>query len=280
MTEQAITKAGHSARRVKRPAMPPFMSSAVAPIAFFLVFVAAWEVLPEYFDVPDYILPKFSGVISVFANPSVYDLYLYHSYVTLTEAALGLLIGGVAGLVVAFVLTESRVLMNTFYPYIIGLQCMPKVALAPLLVIWFGFGLTSKVVVAALLCFFPVLVNTILGIRSVKEEHAELFYAIRAPRWQKLVHLVIPSALPHIITGFELALVVSLLGALVGEFVGAQAGLGVLLLQAQFQMDIPSVFATLGILALMGVLLNLLVRSIRRRALYWIPAEGGKPAAR
>jgi NitT/TauT family transport system permease protein len=152
---------------------------------------------------------------------------------------------------------------------------MPKVALAPLLVVWFGFGLTSKLVVVALLCFFPVLVNTISGIRSVSGEFIELFGAIRASRTMTLYHLLIPTALPSILTGVELAIVVSLLGAIVGEFVGAEKGLGVLLLQAQFQMNIPGVFAVLGILALLGVAFNLAIRAIRRKALFWIAGEAG-----
>src|SRR5690606_8953137 len=184
--------------------------------------------------------------------------------------------GGGLGLIFGIALSQSRLLMATFYPYIVALQCMPKVALAPLLVIWFGFGLTSKIMVVALLCFFPMLVNTITGLRSVSREHLELFQAIRAPVRATLAHLYIPAAMPNIPTGVELAIVVSLLGAIVGEFVGAEKGLGVMLVQAQFQMNIPAVFAILLILVALGLLFNLSVKLIRQRLLFWIPQEAGQ----
>lgn len=250
--------------------------NSIAPIVFLIIFIVAWEYAPDAFDIPKYILPEFSRVMAVYLDPAVRSLYFTHMLTTLTEAASGLLIGGGLGFIAGILLTESRILMNTFYPYIIALQCMPKVAIAPLLVVWFGFGLTSKIIVVALLCFFPVLVNTISGIRGVSQEQLELFRSIRASRLTTLFYLLIPGALPSILTGLELAVVVSLLGAIVGEFVGAEEGLGVLLLQAQFQMSIPGVFAILGVLAMLGVVFNIAVRMLRRRALFWIAREAGK----
>src|SRR5690606_10049767 len=132
---------------------------------------------------------------------------------------------------------------------------------------------SSKIIVVALLCYFPVLVNTMTGIRSIDRDALQLFEAIRAPRLATLRHLMIPAALPSVLTGLEIALVVSLLGAIVGEFVGSEMGLGVLLLQAQYQMNMPAVFAILILLALMGVVLNLLIRMFRRKALFWIAGE-------
>lgn len=252
------------------------MSSRLGPWIFLVVFLVFWEFAPGPLGIPDYILPALSKVLRVFTDLGVLKLYWRNSLVTLQEAVIGLLIGGGLGFVVGVLMTQSRTLFGTFYPYIVALQCMPKVAIAPLLVVWFGFGIASKVVVVALLCFFPVLVNTISGIRGVSAENLDLFRAIRASRMTTLVHLLIPSALPSILTGVEIAIVVSLLGAIVGEFVGAEAGLGVLLLQAQFQMNIPGVFAVLLVLALLGVIFNISIRIVRRRALFWIAGETGK----
>ncbi len=252
------------------------VKAVVLPVLFLLLFVGLWEFIPPWAGIPKYIIPKFSEVAAIYGEPAALRLYFDAAMVTLSEAALGFVIGAGLGFGGAIALTESRTLMKVFYPYIIALQCMPKVAIAPLLVVWFGFGITSKVVVVALLCFFPVLVNTISGIRGVSREQVELFQAIRASRLQTLLHLSIPAALPSVLTGVELAVVVSLLGAIVGEFVGAEQGLGVLLLQAQFQMSTPSVFAILGVLALLGVLFNVMVRAIRRRSLFWIVGESGK----
>ena len=256
--------------------MNRFRSGALGPWVFLVVLLAFWEYGGEIFSMPDYVLPRLSRVARIFLDPSVLKLYATNGFVTLQAALYGLVIGAGLGFVVGIALTESRTLFRTFYPYIIALQCMPKVAIAPLLVIWFGFGIASKVTVVALLCFFPVLVNTISGIRGVSEEHRELFRAIRASRLTTLTHLLIPSALPSILTGLEIAIVVSLLGAIVGEFVGAEKGLGVLLLQAQFQMNIPGVFAVLLVLALFGVIFNLAIRVVRRKSLFWIAGETGK----
>jgi len=246
---------------------------SLAPLALFVVIVLLWEQAPTVFKIPEFVLPKLSRVLSVFMDARTISTFVDNALVTLTEALVGLIIGGGLGLVVGVLLSQSSLMMVTFYPYIVALQCMPKVALAPLLVIWFGFGLTSKILVVALLCFFPMLVNTITGLRSVTRENLELFKAIGAPRTATLSHLYIPAALPNILTGLELAIVVSLLGAIVGEFVGAEKGLGVLLVQAQFQMNIPAVFAILLILVVLGLLFSLSVKYIRQRLLFWIPQE-------
>ena len=251
-------------------------SSIYGPLILLVLLVLLWEYGPGLVGMPEYILPRLSKVMRVYFDAAVVKLYAWNTYVTLKEAVFGLLIGGGLGFVTGVLLTESRVLFNTIYPYIVALQCMPKVAIAPLLIVWFGFGLTSKVTIVALLCFFPILVNTISGIRSVGSENVELFRAIRASRLKTLYHLLIPSALPSILTGVEIAVVVSLLGAIVGEFVGAEEGVGVLLLQAQFQMNTPAVFALLGVLALLGVIFNVALRVIRRKSLFWIAGESGK----
>ncbi|WP_186767028.1 ABC transporter permease [Devosia ginsengisoli] len=245
----------------------------LAPLILFVFVALIWEYAPTLFGIPEFVLPRLSRVVSVFADPRTLAVFFDNGLVTLLEALVGLLIGGGLGLAFGVVLSQSRLLMKMFYPYIVALQCMPKVALAPLLVIWFGFGLTSKIIVVALLCFFPMLVNTITGLRSVSRDNLELFRAIGAPRSATLRHLYIPAALPNILTGLELAIVVSLLGAIVGEFVGAEKGLGVLLVQAQFQMNIPAVFAILLILVALGLLFSLSVKFMRQRLLFWIPQE-------
>ncbi len=250
-------------------------SAKFGPWILLLVLLVFWEYSATFMGVPEFVLPRLSKVARIFLDQTALALYLANAYVTLQEALFGLLIGGVLGFVVGVALTESRALFNTVYPFIIALQCMPKVAIAPLLVIWLGFGISSKITVVALLCFFPVLVNTISGIRGVSTETRELFRAIRASRLTTLIHLLIPAALPSILTGVEIAIVVSLLGAIVGEFVGAEKGLGVLLLQAQFQMNIPGVFAVLLVLAVLGVIFNLAIRILRKRVLFWIPGESG-----
>lgn len=248
-------------------------SKILPPVILFIVVCVMWQYAPGLLGVPRYILPALSDVFAAFLSVDNLRLYAMHGGVTLAEALIGLAIGTAAGFILGVVLAEMPRVHNTVYPYVIAIQSLPKVAIAPLFVIWLGFGIESKILIVLLLAFFPVLVNTITGVRSVDSDSLELFRSIGASRLVTMRKLVIPSAMPSFFAGFEVAVVTSLLGAIVGEFVGAQAGLGVLILQAQFRMDIASVFSVLIVLVVMGVSLNLLVRYLRKRALFWQPRE-------
>jgi NitT/TauT family transport system permease protein len=260
-----------------QPAKSPsiFSSNAhhIASVLLLLATLLAWEFAPAYLGIPEYVLPPLSSVVRIFTDPEVFRLYGYNSGVTLIEALFGLFIGAFSGFLLGIVLAEIPRALHVIYPYIISIQAIPKVAVAPLFVVWLGFGISSKVLIVALLSFFPVFVNTISGVRSVDDDSNELFRTIGASRLQTLYKLSIPTAMPSIFSGFEIAVSVSMIGAIVGEFVGAQAGLGVLILQAQFRLNIPGVFSILIVLAVIGISLNFLVRFLRRRTLFWMPRE-------
>lgn len=245
------------------------------PLALTAVILIIWEIVPELFGVPKYILPKVSSIAVALFDPNAWPLYLENGAVTLSEALIGLAIGTSAALTMGVLLYWFKFLERMTYPLIVALQSVPKVAIAPLFVVWLGFGIESKVLVVILLVFFPILVNTISGLRSTDPEYLELFAANKAGRAKTLRKLLIPAAVPSILAGFEVAVTVSLLGALVGEFVGAQKGLGVMLLQAQYQLNTAAVFALVVILALIGIVLNLLVRLLRKKLLFWVEAEKG-----
>lgn len=245
----------------------------LASVLLLVVLLVAWQVLPAYFRLPEYILPQLSSVLQIYFEPGIIGLYAYHASVTLTEALSGLCIGAFLGFTLGVLFASMPRLLQVVYPYIVSIQAVPKVAVAPLFVVWLGFGMSSKVLVVALLSFFPVLVNTISGMRSVDEDSIELFRTIGASRLQTLFKLSIPVALPSVFSGLEIAVTISMIGAIVGEFVGAQAGLGVQILQAQFQLNVPGVFSILIILAAIGVTLNWLVRYVRRKTLFWMPRE-------
>ena len=251
------------------------VAKSVAPVGFLIFFLTAWHFLPRFVDVPSYVLPELKEVVRALFDPDATGRYLSNAVYTLTEAGVGLLIGATAGLVIGVLLSEVTLLYRTFYPYIVAIQSIPKVALAPLFVIWFGFGIASKIVVVVLLTFFPVLVNTINGLKSVDPDQVDLFRANGASRSQMRLKLLLPAALPSIFTGLEIAVVMAMLGAIVGEFVGAQNGLGVLILQAQFKMQTAAVFALLIILSCIGITLSYCVRAIRRRVVFWVPGEKG-----
>jgi NitT/TauT family transport system permease protein len=243
------------------------------PLALTAIILILWELAPTVFGIPKYILPKVSSIALALFDTSAWPQYLENASVTLAEAMLGLAIGTSVGLISGVLLYWFKFLDRMTYPLIIALQSVPKVAIAPLFVVWLGFGISSKVLVVVLLVYFPVLVNTLSGLRSTDPDFIELFAANNASRLKTLTKLLLPAALPSILAGFEVAVTVSLLGAIVGEFVGAQKGLGVMLLQAQYQLNTAAVFALVAILAVIGIVLNFLVRTLRRRTLFWVVAE-------
>lgn len=261
---------GATLQKPKKPSNAKQVRFAL-PLGFLIALLLAWQFLPPLLNVPSYVIPQLSAVLGALFDPEALPRYLYNAGYTLLEAGLGLAIGASAGIVLGILLAEIKILHATFYPYIVAIQSIPKVALAPLFVIWFGFGIESKLVVVALLTFFPVLVNTINGMRSVDPEQIDLFRVNGATPWQTRRKLLLPGSLPYIFTGLEIAVVMAMLGAIVAEFVGAQNGLGVLILQAQFQMQTAAVFALLIILSVIGISLNLLIRWVRARVVFWVP---------
>lgn len=233
------------------------------------VFIVAWEMVPRLLDVQSFIFPRLSEVIAKLTDATTVTLLYQHAQVTLYEALVGLVIGIVAGVGLGFALAEWEPARAAVYPFIVAFQSMPKVALAPLFIIWFGFGYTPKVLVVVMLVFFPMLVNTMNGILSTDKSRLDLFRSMSASKWQIWSRLLLPSALPSIFAGLEVSVVNSFIGAITGEFVGADAGLGVLLQQFKNNYDTAGVFAILVILAFIGVALNQIVRIARRRLVFW-----------
>jgi NitT/TauT family transport system permease protein len=241
--------------------------------------LALWEAAVRALRVPTFILPRPSQVGAALYRGAVSGIYLQHLWVTAAETLLGFALGSAVAFLVGTVLAASRRTEYFFYPFIVMFQSMPKVALAPLVVVWFGLGLTSKVVSAALIAFFPLLVNTIVGLRSADEDRIDLMRSLAASEMQIFRMLRLPSALPFIMAGLEVAMVFSLVGAIVAEFVGAEAGLGMLIQSRNFSMDVAGEFAVLFILAVMGLLLNMALVSVRRRVLFWDPSQKAAASA-
>ena len=160
-------------------------------------------------------------------------------------------------------MVQMPLLDRLVYPYVVGLQTVPKVAIAPLMIVWFGFGISSKIVIVALTCLFPSLINTIAGLRAVDPDRIALITAMCGTRAQLLRYVQLPNALPYIMAGLNTGIVLAVIGAIVGEFVGAKTGIGVLILQANFGLDLASMFAVLVLIAVTGVALNLILRHDR-----------------
>ena len=250
----------------------------LAPTVLVVVLLA-WEYGVVWFDVPAYILPPPSDIAVALwrgldAGLTSRGGYWLHAGVTISEVLLGFVIGSSVGLLLGTVVSQFRIVEATFSLYLVAIQSLPKIALAPIIVLWFGFGLTSKVVIICLLTFFPLLVNSMAGFRSVEPERIELMRAIGANPWQMFWKVRLPSALPYIFAGLDMAAVFAVVGAVVGEFVGAQRGLGVLILAMNAQMDTAGTFSIFIILSLVGILLHGSLRLIERRLLFWSGDRG------
>jgi NitT/TauT family transport system permease protein len=235
----------------------------------FVVFVATWEGTVRVWRIADYLLPAPSDIARALGAGLSSRLYLEHAWVTVTEALLGFLIAAVTGVVLGTLIAQFRLVERTLYPYVVALQTLPKIAVAPLLVVWLGFGLPSKIVIAALVAFFPVLVNVIVGLKTVDAPKLDLMRSFSATRWQTFRFVTFPNALPFVFAGLDIAIVFSVLGAIVGEFVGSQRGLGNLILQFNTALDIAGMFAVLLLLAALGVALHLTMQATQRYVIFW-----------
>jgi NitT/TauT family transport system permease protein len=237
--------------------------------------LAAWEGLVHISQIPEYILPPPSSIFRSMYNGIMNNIYPEHFFVTLLETLLGFVTGTVLAFILGTFVALSRRVEYFLYPFIVMFQAMPKVALAPLIIVWFGLGLTSKVINAALVAFFPLMVNTIVGLRSAEEDRINLMRSLAATRPQIFFMLQLPNALPYIFAGLEIAMIFALIGSIVAEFVGAEKGLGMLIQSMNFNMDVAGQFSILLILSLLGLVLNGIVSLARRRLVFWETANTG-----
>ncbi len=231
--------------------------------------IALWAGLVAWQEYPVFILPGPDVVWRKLLALSADGSLIRHTQVTLVEVALGLLLGLMAAFVLGYLLGKSQWLERIVAPYLVASQSVPIVAVAPLLVIWFGSGLTSKVLVCALITFFPTLVNTMVGVRNVDEELRDLMRTLRANGWQTFRLLELPAALPVIFGGLKLSVILAVVGAVVGEFAGADAGLGYLINLARGVLDTPLMFVAVLTLVVIAQALYLLVALGESVALRW-----------
>jgi NitT/TauT family transport system permease protein len=241
-------------------------------VAVFVAVIAAWQLAVSALGISHLIFPGPAGVAR-----SIYDVFLSgevwpHLWVTLYEILAGFALGAFAGFMLGALIGQSALLELVLYPYVVAFQTVPKVAVAPLFVLWFGFDTTSKVVITATIVFFPVLANTIVGLRSAPRDQIDLMRAFTASSWHVFRMVRLPHALPYVFAGLDIGIVLAVIGAIVGEFVGAQAGLGYLILQRNFSMDAAGMFAILIVLSAIGIVLHGLMKAIARRVVFWADA--------
>jgi NitT/TauT family transport system permease protein len=240
----------------------------LAPAAL-LAFVLFWDLLVRWQDYPSFILPAPAIVWERFAQLLGSGVLARHTATTLMEIFLGLALGLGAASVIGYGLAKSPLLERVLSPYIVASQAVPIVAIAPLLVIWFGFGGLSKVLVCALTVFFPFLVTTIVGIRSVDLDLRTLMRSLQAGRWQTFALLEVPAALPVLLGGLKVSVTLAVIGAVVGEFVGSDRGLGFLINVARGTLDTPMLFVALILLVAIALALYSSVASLEYVVLRW-----------
>lgn len=268
-----VRPAGARARSGSRSATNPLTSALILAVLLLL-----WEGVTRYFRVPDLLVPPPSAIAEAlwagFAVSPSSPVGLYRPILqTLGEVLGGLALGTLIGLGLAIVISLVRPIERYGMPYITAFQSLPKIALAPLLILWFGFGSLSTLVLVATSSFFPILVNALEGFKSTENDRIDLLRAMGATPYQVFTSVTLPSAAPFIFSGLQVALVISILSAIVGEFVNGRIGLGARILSANNVLDTPQVFAILFLLGAIGAIFDLLLRYIRGLVLFWSPAE-------
>lgn len=256
-----------TARPAERPALVRWWLRSWHPIVFVLAVVALWFVVTAMGWVAPYIIPSPGDTWNAFADNAAY--LAQHTWVTTYETVVGFVVAVVVGLVVAVVMVYSRGLEQTLYPVILFAQVIPKIAIAPLFVVWLGFGASPKILVAVLMAFFPVVISGLAGLRSVDPEILQLTSTMGASRLKTFAKVRLPAALPELLSGLKVAATLAVTGAVVGEFVGANEGLGYVILQANGNLDTAMLFAALIIMSLMGVVLFGLIQLAERFLIPW-----------
>lgn len=246
------------------------MPKKLAPIVLsLLAFLLGWDLITRFGGIPNFILPSPLSVWTRFLKAMNDGSLPQHTAITLTEIVLGLIVGVTFATIVGYALAKSRSLEKVLSPYLVASQAIPVIAIAPLLVIWLGDGILSKVVICALIVFFPVLVNTIVGVRAVPTALYDLMNSLHASRAQILWKVEVPASLPVFLGGLRIGATLSVIGAIVGELVDAESGLGFLLQLGDFQYDTPMVFVAVFTLIALALMLYGIVRTLENKFLKW-----------
>jgi NitT/TauT family transport system permease protein len=245
-------------------------SRFMPPLALFVGVVVAWEAVSRIFRLPEFVLPAPTAIVEVLIAHQA--SLAYAAFVTSQEVLWGFLLSAVIGAGVALVIARFAAFGLALYPLVVLLQNVPKVALAPLFILWFGFDLAPKVVLIVVIAFFPVAINMLVGLQTVDANLVALMRSVGASRNEILMRIQIPNSLPYLMAGLKVAVTLAVIGAIVGEFAGAQAGLGYMIQFASTQMQTSLVFAALVEVSVLGMLFYYVIEWIERRYIDWMPA--------
>ena len=275
--DEARKAAGRGSAGTLGQGLPGWLVSAAYPVGSLLVCVLLWDLAVRFLGVPAYLVPSPAAVAEVLH--ARFGYLVGHAWVTALETVLGFGFSVLIGVPLALAIVSSRFVEKSIYPILVLSQAVPKVALAPLLLVWIGFGIETKVVVAVLIAFFPIVISMVVGLRGVPEEMLDLGRSMGLSPMRMFAKIRLPHALPSLFGGLKVAITLAVVGAVVGEFVGADRGLGYVILLASGQLQMDLMFAAIVLLVVVGVALFATVQLVERAMIPWHPSvrslEGG-----
>ena len=253
--------------RPRRGARPSRLVLAAYPLGAIVLAIIAWAAIVRVFKVKPYIIPAPETVFFTFVDR--FGLLSFHAVPTLLETVLGLLLSVVVGLPLAVAIVSSRPLERALMPLLVGSQCFPKVAIGPILIVWFGWGMLPKVLISFFISIFPIVIQTVLGLKSVERDEIDLIRTMSAKPRDVFMKIRVPNALPYFFAGLKVSVTLALIGAIVGEFIGADRGLGYLLQYANNELNTPLLFAAIVYLIGLGGALFVAVIYLEKLMIPW-----------
>ncbi|MDA8051823.1 MAG: ABC transporter permease [Rhodospirillales bacterium] len=251
--------------------------STLYAVATFLVVLAAWQIAVTALHVAPYFIPSPLAILHALIAGRA--LYAANFLVTLESTLIAFAVALAAGVLLGAMVSESRLLRRTLYPLLIAFQSMPRIALAPVIIVWFGFGISSKVVLGAFTAFFPIFLNTVHGMATADPDQLALMRILKANRMQVFLKVKLPGALPFLLAGANIGIIFAILAVIVGEFLGANRGMGFLIVNQSNQMDMAGTFASVFLLSATGIGFHYGLGALRRRLLFWSgTGEAGREA--
>lgn len=249
--------------------MPEILKTGMATLTTFVLLIGLWTAAIDVLGVPSYVLPRPSAIGDALWRGWVHGFLRPHAWFTIRGAFIGFAIGTMLGILAGVIVAEIRIAAQAIYPIVIAIQSMPTIAIAPLIIVYFGVGLPSKVVTVALLCFFPVFVNTVAGLRSADPRLVDLYRSASATRLRLFLDVKFPSALDHILVSLQVALVLAFVGCVVSEFIASTAGLGHIIKTFANDLNTAVMFAAILSLAVIGATTGSLIQFLHRRIVFW-----------
>ncbi|MBK15560.1 MAG: ABC transporter permease [Chloroflexi bacterium] len=245
----------------------PFLYRVIPPIILIIFVLLIWEIVVRAFGIPDYVVPSWGQVISVLFQDPIF--FLQNTVITLAEAFSGFVLGMTFSIFLAFLMVHNDLLERSIYPIALMVKVTPIVAIAPLIVIWLGFGYSPKIFITFLITFFPVLVNALTGFKSIDNNIHRFFIILNASKWEVFIKLRWQTSIPYLFSAFKISIPLSVIGAVVAEWFTGNSGLGSIILVSNNELQTPTLFAAILLLALIGCFLTFLTNFLEKKIIFW-----------